>query len=61
MRLSRSLALLLLPLSGLAHADTPLVTGSAAPYKQGQQYQVVLPAQPVSIQPGQIEVVGLDR
>ena len=48
------MALTLLSLAGLAQAaDAP----APAPYKQGQQYQVVLPAQPVSTKPGQIEVI----
>jgi thiol:disulfide interchange protein DsbA len=45
----------LLLCSAAALADAPLAT--PAPYKQGQQYQVVLPAQPVSTKPGQVEVV----
>lgn len=46
------LALTFLSLAGMAQAaDAP------APYKQGVQYQVVLPAQPVSTRPGQIEVI----
>ena len=37
--------------SGPAESPAP----AAAPYKQGVQYQVVLPAQPVSTRPGQID------
>ena len=49
------LALTFLSLAGLAQAaDAP---ASGGPYKQGVQYQVVLPAQPVSTRPGQIEVI----
>src|SRR5579871_1914718 len=54
------LALTFLSLAGLAHAadaPTPVTSGTAAPYKQGVQYQVVLPAQPVSTKPGQVEVI----
>ena len=55
----RSLPLMafsLLSLAGLAQAaDAPAAGGTA--YKQGVQYQVVLPAQPVSTKPGQIEVI----
>ncbi|HSN18763.1 MAG TPA: thiol:disulfide interchange protein DsbA/DsbL [Gammaproteobacteria bacterium] len=50
------LALTFLCLTGLAQAaDAP--TAGSATYKQGVQYQVVLPAQPVSTKPGQIEVI----
>ena len=55
MRSLSLLALSFLSLTGLAQAaDAP---APAAPYKQGVQYQVVLPAQPVSTKPGQIEVI----
>src|SRR6185503_17077179 len=50
MRLITSLAsLLLLAASGIAAADTT--------YKLGVNYQAVLPAQPVSTNPGQVEVI----
>ncbi len=50
-----SLALLLTVFTGTALADTTLPV--AGPYKLGQQYQVILPAQPTSTKPGQIEVL----
>ena len=57
----RALLPLLLMLSSAAALAatpaTPLATGGTAIFKQGQHYQVVLPAQPVSTKPGQIEVV----
>jgi thiol:disulfide interchange protein DsbA len=51
------LFLSLLLSSATVLADTPLAAPAGGSYKQGQQYQVVLPAQPVSTKPGQIEVV----
>lgn len=54
----RSLLFLSLLLSSVTtSAATSPAAPAAAPYKQGQHYQVVLPAQPVSTKPGQIEVV----
>jgi protein dithiol oxidoreductase (disulfide-forming) len=47
--------LLLSALTLPASADAPPASGST--YKLGQQYQVVLPAQPTSTKPGQIEVL----
>jgi thiol:disulfide interchange protein DsbA len=52
---SITLALLLSAFAGTALADTTLPV--AGPYKLGQQYQVILPAQPTSTKPGQIEVL----
>ena len=58
MRSLTVMALLLSSLAGSAQAaDTPLASGATRPFKQGANYQVVLPAQPVSTQPGQIEVI----
>jgi thiol:disulfide interchange protein DsbA len=54
MRASLFLALLLPAVTGTALADTTL---PAAGPKLGQQYQVILPAQPTSTKPGQIEVL----
>ena len=51
------LFLSLLLSSAAALAETPLAAPAVGPYKQGQHYQVVLPAQPVSTKPGQIEVL----
>lgn len=52
------LSLLLLLSSSAALADAaPSVAATGTQYKQGQHYQVVLPAQPVSTKPGQIEVL----
>lgn len=48
--------LLLLPASVVQATTTPAPT-AAPQYKQGTHYQVVLPAQPVSTKPGQVEVV----
>ena len=56
MRALLSLLLLLSSTAALADAATPAAP-AAGPYKLGQQYQVVLPAQPVSTKPGQIEVL----
>src|SRR6185312_7425134 len=55
MRVLLSLSLLLSSTAALA--ATPLAAPPAGPYKQGQHYQVVLPAQPVSTKPGQVVVL----
>jgi len=44
-------------LSFAAHAAPPLAAGPAPAYKEGVNYTPVLPAQPVSVNPGQIEVL----
>ena len=56
MRALLSLLLMLSCGAALADAATPAAPAAGA-YKQGTHYQVVLPAQPVSTKPGQIEVV----
>ena len=56
MRALLPLLLLLSSSAALADAATPAAP-TAGVYKQGTHYQVVLPAQPVSTKPGQIEVV----
>lgn len=57
MRSLSLLALSLLASVGIVQAADAPAPPAAAPYKQGVQYQVVLPAQPVSTKPGQIEVI----
>ena len=51
------LSLLLMLCSGAALADAATIAAPGVQYKQGLHYQVVLPAQPVSTKPGQIEVL----
>src|SRR5579859_6502975 len=58
MRSLTVMALLLSSLAGLAQAaDAPPAPGAAHLFKLNTNYQVVLPAQPVSTKPGQIEVL----
>ncbi|HEY3644456.1 MAG TPA: thiol:disulfide interchange protein DsbA/DsbL [Gammaproteobacteria bacterium] len=57
MRALLSLSLLLSSVSALADAAPSVAAATGTQYKQGQHYQVVLPAQPVSTKPGQIEVL----